>query len=1193
MVINKLSDIVKPNANFKNAINLYLDINKRDKVESYIPTKSSLNILSRYLKAVQGKKSQSTILIGSYGKGKSHLILVLLAILSMQRNEENKKTIEVLAQRVGNVDSELGDYINDIYRNNVPFLPVIVMGGQDDLSQAFMIALNDALKRADLVDIMPDTFFSYALDTIKMWKKDYPDTYEKYIESLSGYNITVKEMEVGLKQCNAEKLSCFKQIYPELTAGSVFNPLAGGNVLAMYKGVADKIKADGLYRGIYVVFDEFSKYIEGQDNYSAGNNMKLLQDMCELANDSKDIYLTMVAHKSIKEYGKHLSDSTINAFTGIEGRIEEILFVTSSKNNYELIQNAIQKDEEKLEKIPQVERYFSREILDKYYNIAAFRTGFIFEDFEKIVFRGCYPLSPISAYALLNISEKVAQNERTLFTFVSKEEPYSMAKYIVDHSGENINSWLITPDLIYDYFKNIFKKEVSNEFIHTEWINADYAISKADSEEKRKILKIISVINIINKFDELPATEEILVISSGLSNAKDVINELITDKLIYKKGSNNCYTFKTRAGAELKNEIKRRRELKAERIDYNSVFEEISDLQFVLPKKYNYDYYMTRYFRYEFMNVKDFLQINDASVFFSGVNYQDGKVIVLYSLEDGDFIDDIREKVVSFNTENLVVVFSTLRFTLKKQARDYEIIQELKKDVEFVRENEVLLRELYVLQEDIETEIAEYIDRAFKNSENRVIGYFDKNWKFDRTISIEKVVDIVCENYYYSAMVINNELINKRNLSAPVKKARRIIVESIIEERNNEGFLIGTSAEATIYRAVMINSGVLQQDREDVVRRVLGLFEQYLNECVENKNSLNNLVSKYRDKPFGMRNGVLPILLAYAISLRNEDIIVYYGDKEATLDADTVINMCEHPNEYAIFISKEDVEKEKYLEALSTLFEVSEVNSKENRIVNVLMSMQRWYRSLPQNAKNIRHINKYIQDQKIVKILPKLRNVMQRVDGNAYEIIFTVLPELCSSDKEYEETISVLKDIKYLLSGYMQWLLEEVIQETVSVFDKKQKEDLSHTLKNWYDVQSNLAKNGLHDSAITGFMSCISSIDTFDEHAIIQKIIKIVSEIYVDAWNDESFDLYIARLSDIKTEIESIEDAVVKGQYELRFIGKDGEPVKKYYEMVDESTGAIFRNILEDTLEDFSDLNVNDKVAILLEAIENVIKRGE
>jgi len=41
----KLSDIVRINSNFKNAINLYLNLNKEDKIASYIPTASSVAIL--------------------------------------------------------------------------------------------------------------------------------------------------------------------------------------------------------------------------------------------------------------------------------------------------------------------------------------------------------------------------------------------------------------------------------------------------------------------------------------------------------------------------------------------------------------------------------------------------------------------------------------------------------------------------------------------------------------------------------------------------------------------------------------------------------------------------------------------------------------------------------------------------------------------------------------------------------------------------------------------------------------------------------------------------------------------------------------------------------------------------------------------------------------------------------------------
>ena len=79
MIAEKLSEIVGFNNEFKNAINLYLNLNKKDKIKSYIPTKSSVDILKRYLYAVEQNKFQSTLLIGPYGKGKSHLLLVLLA----------------------------------------------------------------------------------------------------------------------------------------------------------------------------------------------------------------------------------------------------------------------------------------------------------------------------------------------------------------------------------------------------------------------------------------------------------------------------------------------------------------------------------------------------------------------------------------------------------------------------------------------------------------------------------------------------------------------------------------------------------------------------------------------------------------------------------------------------------------------------------------------------------------------------------------------------------------------------------------------------------------------------------------------------------------------------------------------------------------------------------------------------------
>ena len=89
MKINSLNEVINFDSNFKTAINLYLSLNKKEKVISYIPTKSSVAILNDYLCSVVENKQKETLLVGPYGKGKSHLLLVLMAILSMERVDEN------------------------------------------------------------------------------------------------------------------------------------------------------------------------------------------------------------------------------------------------------------------------------------------------------------------------------------------------------------------------------------------------------------------------------------------------------------------------------------------------------------------------------------------------------------------------------------------------------------------------------------------------------------------------------------------------------------------------------------------------------------------------------------------------------------------------------------------------------------------------------------------------------------------------------------------------------------------------------------------------------------------------------------------------------------------------------------------------------------------------------------------------
>lgn len=1192
--VNCLKEIIGIDESFKSSINLYLNLNNREKVLRYIPTKSSVVFLNEYLESVKKNKEQSSLIIGPYGKGKSHLLLVLLAVVSMERNEKNTDVINELISKIREVDDigeEVAENISFIWNKKGRFLPVLITNTQEDLYQAFLYGLNDALKREGITGLIPDTYYSLAIEKISSWETDYPQTYLAFEKAVAEQGMSVKELKAGLAAFSRKDLTIFTSVYPQLTSGSEFNPMVASDPLTLYKSVSEKLVDEFEYSGIYIVFDEFSKYIESQSGTASGGNMKLLQEMCELANDSKNaqIFITMVAHKSIKEYGKYLSAETINAFTGIEGRIVEKFFVTSSKNNYELIKNAIIKQDEEVKNIPNYSYYLGDTKLEAFYQIPAFRSKFDKRDFQKIIFEGCYPLNPVSAYLLLNISEKVAQNERTLFTFISNDEPNSMARYIANHTKEML--WSIGADLIYDYFSGLFKKEVINEHIHNEWLNTEYALSKCTSEEQRKIVKALALFLIVNKDEEMPADEYFLALATGISDAAIVIEELLSNQVIYKKGSTNCLVFKTRAGSALKTEIKKQRSIKGDRVNYGKVFESITKKYYVIPRKYNADHMMTRYFRHEYMAVDDFLCISDASALLDTETFADGKVISLYSIGKIDTAK-VRKHLKELNSNKLIVICPKRSFTMIKQALDFEILQELKSNASFTEDNEVLKRELPILEEDITKELEEHLFEMYEDDcECKLFYLKGDSISTKKGREVESVVNDCCKVIYDKSPLINNEMINRHTISTgQTKKARINIIQAILDQEDNEQFYAGTNQEATIYRSLFCGTGVISKQSSAEIKEVLGLIEKFIDSCSEHKQRLTNLITTLVSEPYGMRIGVIPIYLGYMLAQRNEDKVVYFSDMEVQITPDIIVNMCEKPEDYALFISKADLQKEKYIESLNILFGVQDNrNLSVNRIKNILICMQRWFRALPPVTRNISDFSDYEKAEDVKEQLTKIRKLLQKVDFNPYEELFVNIPKIFHTEDDLEATYHMIDKCKTAFDDYYDWILQIATHGTCEIYATRKGQELFHVVREWYDKQSDISKNGLHGGRITNLMSVIGNLSVYSDTEVTKKIIKAVTDVYIENWNDASFDEYVQALQMVKQEVENLKDEKTDDKLKLSFVGKNGKPIEKYYEPVTESTGTVLRNIIEDTLEEYDDLSINDRVAILLEMIEKVI----
>ena len=99
---------------------------------------------------------------------------------------------------------------------------------------AFLLALQRTLAENALLDIMPETNYKAALATIERWRSEFPATYHSFAEAL---DVPVNKFAADLEDYSTVAYEQFERIYPTLTAGSVFNPFLGFDVVELYEGV--------------------------------------------------------------------------------------------------------------------------------------------------------------------------------------------------------------------------------------------------------------------------------------------------------------------------------------------------------------------------------------------------------------------------------------------------------------------------------------------------------------------------------------------------------------------------------------------------------------------------------------------------------------------------------------------------------------------------------------------------------------------------------------------------------------------------------------------------------------------------------------------------------------------------------------------------------------------------------------------
>lgn len=1171
----RLTDLVSIDNRFEKAVNLSLDLNNEKKVTDYIPTRSSIHVLCDFLEeTIHFTGSRATALIGPYGKGKSHILLVILYLLSVGKT----KVARALVKRIVNVLPEVKPILDAVLNADGLFLPVIVNinSSSDNLNQTLIRSLAQALRRDNLNDITPESYFTEAIKIVDLWKDEYPTTYKKLCAYLLDQGSNAVEFTVDLTKYDDHALDMFRRIYPKLTAGGAFNPVVDDDVLNVYRTVNRQLHEKHGYRGIFVVFDEFSKYIEGHAEAGFAEDMKVLQDFCELCNASREeqLHLVCVAHKSIKSYGSSLPKQVLNTFKGVEGRLKEEMFVVSSKNSFELIADAIQKSRI-FDAWAAADDHF-KVIVEESGTLRCFSSLFDQSDFYKLIGKGCFPLTPLSSALLLELSEKIAQNERTIFTYITSKDRYSLYTAVKNDDDTEF----VAADCIYDYFELLFREDITSE-IHNEWLKAAFALGKAQDDIEKKIIKSLAVIKMVNNYELIPDNEKSIWLASGLP--RDVFtlafSALQSKDIISYKARNDSYSFKNEVSADVDTAIFDCIKKRFAHADMASCLNEIVTNKYIAPKKHNQENCITRYFNFVFMTEDSFCKLISTS-YFSWHNRPDGAIVLLLSGYDNK--EMILEHQHELHDECLLLCLPTVDIDIDDKVKHLLAVRHLKGDAEFIDNNPVLRRELMNIEEDLILEIEEWIDASYLNEPEAYL--FGNKINIDK-LGINRVVSNICDAAYCKTPIINHELINRHEISGQIAKARSSIINNMLLNRDLSDYLTASSAEATIYRAT------IGRTNDDYLAEIKRIIEEFIHSCIGERKSFGLLFNTLEKAPYGMRRGVIPLFLM-DIMLRMDDMpILYLNNREITIDADMISSLARHPEEYSLLIEEATAEKQKYISDMLSLFDDFSVycnnTDARNKLSKVVCLIQAWYRSLPQTS--------------VTYALPDTENDnMDQVNGfrrcfaenslNPREVLLVKLPQLYNSTlgdlaAKIAVTRKQIDNHIHLIKQQAECALREELHLSAG--------DLCQSIHTWVNQLPEAIFKTVVSQQAKNTLDYMKSITTHDEEEIVSHIIQYLTGTYIEDWKHDSLSTFNDALKQFDKEINNVGNSTNIEQ-KIEYIDEKGNKQEAIYDFSDDAistSGQFLKNALADAIDEYGSwVDNKEKIGILMSLVKELLK---
>ncbi len=866
-------------------------------------------------------------------------------------------------------------------------------------------------------------------------------------------------------------------------------------------------------RPIILVVDEFGKNLDYMSNHPEHGDIFILQQLAEMDH----VFLWVCLHQAFDGYASGLSTLQKQEWSKVQGRFEDVSFVETTNQMLYLMRKSL-------------EQNYSQELNIAVTNWAKKIASWLnksnslgFADFSLDRIKELYPIHPITAIALIELSTTFGQNDRTLLSFMNNNELSSLRAFLEISEINDLNRLpIVGLDYLYDYFFKMSTTAYINRIETQRWFEIhDIINNKSDvSKLEQTILKTIGVLNLLSGSAGLSPNEE-LVLSilnqtthTPLVEIRDALNNLVENNVILYRRYADEYRLWEGSDFNIEQAIVNKRE-KLEVGNLEDILQNFLPLRPIVAARHSYRTGTIRRFEKRWIDEEE---LTDSLVPAEGY---DG--LLAYCFGTSKSMSKV--PVRCSDGRPLVIAYVANRVRLKELALEVAATQSVLHESNELKHDSIARKEVKLRIDAANETFRLYLDRLYSPGSDDVIWYKEgKLVEINSFKGLSSLISDLSDSCYKHCPPVNNEMVSYEKISSATSRARRVLVEAMVASENQKNLgLKGFGPEVAIYRSMLLSEGLhVKDETKDSWKFSLKttkdykelwlLIDQELHDNPEG-TSAEKLIEKMKNPPFGLREGPAPIFLILYLIVNSDTVAVFQEGtyKPILSEADAAL-LLKRPDLFVfkkyVFDSTEQTVFKIYQDLLRTA-DVKEMPGLRNKnLVGTVGPLISLIESLPEYTKNTKNISLEAK---------KVRFEVQN-STDPTKLIFADLPKAIGMDVFDLNFPNKLHEILNELTEAFNRLYSTVQNVVLSIFKEPKLELMAKNQSERVAPLLELCDN----PEIIGLIKAMNrKVDNPKDW--VTGIAGIVIGKPLESWDDRDKAVFEAKLSDYADRLEDLE----------------------------------------------------------------------